>query len=267
MELWMLGGDRRSFWTARALQAEGHAVHTFCVPGRTDEPLPETVRHMILPMPCLREGKIPATEPFAPAAALSRLSSGSFVCGGLLERLGLPADVRAAELYGAEPMTTQNAVATAEGALAEAIVHTDGTLHASRCLVLGFGRVGLALAQRLRGLSARVTVAARRTAARAQAEALGFASDVLGSYGRGLAYDYVFNTVPAPVLSARQLACLPSDCLLLELASAPGGFSREEAQRLGLRTVYAPGLPARCCPRTAGAAYAQAILNVLEEEA
>ena len=58
-------------------------------------------------------------------------------------------------------MTTRNAVATAEGAIAEAVLHSDGTLHGAACLVIGFGRVGLALAQRLRGLSAHVTVAAR----------------------------------------------------------------------------------------------------------
>ena len=70
----------------------------------------------------------------------------------------------------------------------------------------------------------------------------------------------------APVLPVRRMACLPPDCLLMELASAPGGYEQAAAKRLGLRTVTAPGLPARCCPQEAGDAYGQAILNVLEED-
>ena len=146
------------------------------------------------------------------------------------------------------------------------MLHSDGTLHGAACLVIGFGRVGLALAQRLRGLSAHVTVAVRRVEVRAQAEALGFGSDEIGVYAHGTDYSYVFNTVPAPVLPVRRMACLPPDCLLMELASAPGGYEQAAAKRLGLRTVTAPGLPARCCPQEAGDAYGQAILNVLEED-
>ena len=44
------------------------------------------------------------------------------------------------------------------------------------------------------------------------------------------------------------------------------GENDMQAARLGLRTVTAPGLPARCCPQEAGDAYGQAILNVLEED-
>lgn len=266
MELWMLGGDRRSPWTAQTLRAAGHAVHTFCVPSLPDETLPPAIGRLILPMPCLRNGAIPGTRPLKLQEALTRLHAGSRVYGGLLDRLGLPERIKATELYGSEPMTTRNAVATAEGAIAEAVLHSDGTLHGAACLVIGFGRVGLALAQRLCGLSARVTVAARRVEARAQAEALGFESDTIGIYARGMAYSYVFNTVPAPVLPEHRLACLPPDCLLMELASAPGGYEQDVAKRLGLRTVAAPGLPARCCPQEAGDAYGQAILNVLEED-
>lgn len=266
MELWMLGGDRRSPWAAQTLRSAGHAVHTFCVPSLPDETPPPEIERLILPMPCLRNGAIPGTRPLAPQEVLAHLRAGSRVYGGLLDRLGLPEGIRAAELYGSEPMTTRNAVATAEGAIAEAVLHSDGTLHGAACLVIGFGRVGLALAQRLHGLSAHVTVAARRVEVRAQAEALGFRSDEIGVYAHGTDYSYVFNTVPAPVLPVCRMACLPPDCLLMELASAPGGYEQAAAKRLGLRTVTAPGLPARCCPQEAGDAYGQAILNVLEED-
>ena len=84
MELWMLGGDRRSPWTAQTLRAAGHAVHTFCVPSLPDETPPPEIERLILPMPCLRNGAVPGTRPLAPQEVLAHLRAGSRVYGGLL---------------------------------------------------------------------------------------------------------------------------------------------------------------------------------------
>ena len=119
------------------------------------------------------------------------------------------------------------------------------------------------LANKLHGLSARVTVAARRPSDRAMAEAFGLEADETGRYARGLAYHFVFNTVPAPVLTQDQLAALLPGCLLVELASAPGGLAP------GLtppeRPVYltAPGLPGRVAPASAAKLLKEHILRTL----
>ena len=57
-----------------------------------------------------------------------------------------------------EPMTLYNAVSTAEGAILEALLHKDTNIHMSNTLVLGYGRCGKILADRLCGLHACVTV-------------------------------------------------------------------------------------------------------------
>ena len=82
MELWMLGGDRRSPWTAQTLRAAGHAVHTFCVPSLPDETPPPEIERLILPMPCLRNGAIPGTRPLAPQEVLAHLRAGSRYSAG-----------------------------------------------------------------------------------------------------------------------------------------------------------------------------------------
>ena len=167
------------------------------------------------------------------------------------------------DLYGTEPLTTANAVPTAEGAVALALEHSPVTLHGSRCLVIGFGRVGKVLAEKLRALNAEVTVAVRKDGDEALAEAMGLHTDRTGSYRHGLGqYDFLFNTVPAPTLSNAQLDLLAPDALLIELASKPGGFSPEHRANC----LNAPGLPGKFAPKTAGTLYANSILRILESE-
>lgn len=69
--------------------------------------------------------------------------------------------------YYQEPLALRNAVPTAEGCIGLLLHHRTRTLAGSPVLVLGFGRVGQALAVRLAALGARVTLAARSPAQRA----------------------------------------------------------------------------------------------------
>ena len=270
MELWVLGGDARNFWAAARLRTGGLAVLTHGVPGAADTPLPEGFGTVVLPCPavagdCLRgEGALPLPP------LLERMDGATRVYGGLL---GPWADkmrargARVTDLWDTEPLTTATAAVTAEGAVALALGSTPRSLQGARCLVIGFGRIGKLLALKLRGLSARVTVAARSAGDRALAEGMGLEADVTGLYQRGLfAYDLIFNTVPAPVLSPMQLRRIKPDCLLLELASAPGGFDAALCAALGLAVRTAPGLPGVWAPRTAGEQYGSAILQAMEED-
>lgn len=80
-------------------------------------------------------------------------------------------------------------------------------------------------------------------------------------------FDAVINTIPAPVLGADQLRCLPRGALILDLASRPGGTDFAAARELGLRAEHALSLPARCAPETAGALVAHTVEVILQERA
>lgn len=80
-------------------------------------------------------------------------------------------------------------------------------------------------------------------------------------------FDAVINTIPAPVLGAAQLRCLPRGALILDLASRPGGTDFAAARELGLRAEHALSLPARCAPETAGALVAHTVEVILQERA
>ena len=155
---------------------------------------------------------------------------------------------------------------TAEGAIQLAMEELPITLHGARVLVIGYGRLGRVLADRLAGLKARVSVAARRYADLAWAENCGYGVEHTGQLEGWLCgYDLVVNTIPAPVLTRRELEDLKPDCLILDLASKPGGVDLRAAGELGLTVIWALSLPGKVAPVTAGAAIKSTIYNMLQE--
>ena len=128
------------------------------------------------------------------------------------------------------------------------------------------GRVGRALAQRLAALGAKVTVAARRYESLAWAQASGYGAEQTGQLAGWLCgYDLVVNTVPTLVLGEAELADLKPDCLVLDLASKPGGVDLEAAGRLGRTVIWALSLPGKVAPVTAGSAIKNTIYHMLHE--
>lgn len=261
---WIIGGDDRSFYTAQALQEAGHSIHTFGVPNFPDAEPTEPLFRIILPFPSFAGDGIRGKTPIPLSKILPLLQKNSRIYGGLLSTQQEVLSATGAEvidLYDTEPLTTANAVPTVEGALALAICHSPITLHGAACLVIGAGRIGLLLALRLRDLGASVTLSSRKPGQQAMSHALGLRSEKTGQYHHGLShYDFLFNTVPAQVLTENQLTRLPKTCLLMELASC-SGFSMEVCKQLGLQALSAGGLPGKYAPKTAGRLYAQCILE------
>ena len=270
----VLGGDPRQRYLAARLMAGGFCVETCQVPGLPDSSAGLhaalcRAQAVALPMPALTSDHWIRAEPhpIPLISVLESLSPGTVVFGG-------PFDA-AAETFAQYPvilsdytksaaLAAGNAVPTAEGAIQLAMERLSTTLSGSRCLVTGFGRIGKALATRLRGLFAHVTVAARKPEDRAMAAALGFTPETTGVYLRGLAqYDCIFNTVPAPVFLPEHLAAMRPDCLIVDLASAPGGLPADAAHFETPVYLPAPGLPGKVAPAAAAALLYDHILAVL----
>ena len=153
-----------------------------------------------------------------------------------------------------------NAALTAEGALFAAASQMNRALKGSRCLVIGYGRIGKALTKLLGGIGAEVTVAARREESRSEAgENSVSIREMPQTFHR---MDVIFNTVPAPLLGEKELRFVNPRCILIELASAPYGIDRDAAEALGLQFHLESGLPGRYCPLSA----AEALLDYMERE-
>lgn len=175
--------------------------------------------------------------------------------------------IRLVELSADDEMAWRNAVPTAEGALALAMANARITIHSSRSVVVGYGRCGQQICRLLVCMGASVRAIVFDAVERARAWAAGLEARSPRELPEALRdADMVFNTAPAPVLTARVLAGMRRDSLILDVASEPGGTDFEAAARLGIRAIHALGLPGRTAPRTAGAILADVVPRLLARE-
>ena len=268
----ILGGDRRQFYLARQFLSEGYTVLCSRVPEIPDAAalLRDTVSEaelIILPMPALNDvGNIRTSgAPLPMDTVLESAKPGTILAGGKLSAV----QERAAAFglcvidYAKDPsLAVLNAVPTAEGAIQIAMEHTDCTIWSSRVLIIGFGRIGKALAARLHHLGAEVCVSARSPSDLAAIRAEGYRADRTGTYAKGLQqYDCIFNTVPAPVLLQHHLDTLRPDAILIDLASSPGGLAPSCTSTE--RCIPALALPGRVAPKTAARFIHDAIVSAI----
>lgn len=272
----LIGGDRRQLYLADLLAREGHSVVTFGLPGTETErsrPLEQAAQAdvILLPLPLSREGRtLNAEGPAVPLKTLfSKLPKDRPVLAGqvspAIRQMAEESGVRLIDYYAREELAVANAVPSAEGAVYTAMEHSPATICGCSCLVIGYGRIGKLLAQRLYAWGANVTVAARSCEARTWIRASGLrAADTAALSGRLKEFDIIFNTVPAPVLSEAETAELDRRCLWIELASVPG-MDLEAARARGVNAVWARGLPGRLFPQSAAAAIRETVAHILIE--
>lgn len=278
--IWVVGGDPRQAALAALLADDGHSVHTYALErgeGMKCEPSMDGADRadcVVLPLPAAgADGALNAplaAERHGMEEVLDKLRPGQLVCAGMAgEGLGEMAGARKLLLrdyFAREELAVLNAIPTAEGAIQIAMEELPITLHDARVLVAGFGRLGRALAPRLRALGARVWVSARRYEQRAAAESMGLGSEGVDRLPDWLcSYDLVFNTVPAPVLGVEELAALKEGALVIDLASRPGGVDMEAAAALGVRVIWALSLPGKVAPVTSGRYIKDTVYHIMEE--
>lgn len=292
----VIGGDGRMTYLAERLAEEGYPVHLLgcggeCLPASASErdlrictTLPKAAEGatvLVLPLPATRDGETVAC-PRDPACTVTLRAVTDLLdrdphlrlFGGKLPPSLLSHSPRVTDYYENEILLRRNADITAEAALMTAMELTEYALQGTAAAVLGYGRIGARLADLLRALGASVTVCARRE--EVLFEALARGHRVLrireGETGGGLLslcrdQKLLFNTIPAHVLPLDFLLALPTDTLLLDLASAPFGVSdgdvRVASAERGLRYLRAPSLPGSYAPRDAGRAIAECILDAL----
>lgn len=158
-------------------------------------------------------------------------------------------DVEIVDVMKKEEIAILNAISTAEGAIEVAMANTDKIIHGSKVLILGFGRISKVLAKKLEGLSAKVTCAARRSEDLAWIRAYGYQQININELGKELSeYDIIMNTVPQLILDKEKIKFVRDDCLIIDLASKPGGVDQEAVKERKLKLVWALALPGKVAP-------------------
>lgn len=280
LNFWIVGGDQRQAALARALAEDGHGVHTYALEREMEPALSEPglsgieeAHCVILPLPALDGERVntPLSDCQLPLTELlGALHPGQHLCGGMLPpSLLAQAESRgltAVDYFAREELAVANAVPSSEGAIQIAMEELPITLHGARVLVIGAGRLGKALCWQLRGLGSRVTLCARKYADLAWAQVWdcdAARSDQLGSWLCG--YDLVINTAPALLLDREALSELKPGCLVIDLASKPGGVDFDAARELGVKVIWALSLPGKVAPITAALTIKNTLYNILSE--
>lgn len=228
---------------------------------------------VVLPLPCTNDGirvNCPSGSDISLADVFGLLTPAQIAAGGRVGQnvhsLAAAAGVKLHDYYEREELVVSNSVPAAEGAVAIAMAELPITLHGSRALIYGYGRMGKVLAKTLVALGADVTVAARKPEDFAWMEVNGCHPHNINEPPICIRPDVVFNTVPAPVLGREALSVLERGTLIIELASKPGGIDMKAAEELGHRVIWALSLPGRVAPVTAGHIIAGCLISIMREE-
>lgn len=284
MKYAVVGGDARSARLCELLTRGGDRVYCYAlekaeIPGETGKAgcLQGCVYGadcVVLPVPTESGGVLntPLSDnTLTMREVLGALWPGQTVIGGRFGEeccvLAQKAGLHIEDVLLRPELAFANAAITAECALAKLIEASDRSLYKSRVLICGMGRIARQLAMRLRVMGADVTIAARSRRDRAEAGAyLLHALDYAALEGELGSFQYVVNTVPARVLTDAMLCMLSEDAVIMELASPPGGFDRTLAENIGLKTVYAPGLPGKMAAYSAAEELCRAVHDIMRKQ-
>lgn len=270
MKAYLIGGDSREKYLAYQLERNGiEIIH----PEQVDRLKDKKVDFIVLPTPVTMDRfTVKATEGQRKVTlkeVLEIAEKGQLVFGGMF-----PAEFRTelvekgaivADFMQMEDIAIQNAVATAEGAIAEAVYMSNEVLHGQEVLVLGYGRCAEVLADKLKGIAAKVTVMARREEARARAWTFGNDSSTFDDLSQLEKYHFIFNTVPSMCITREWIDRLNRYCCIIDIASKPGGTDFDYCSKKGIRAKLCGSLPGRYAPKTSGELLAQKIGTILKE--
>jgi dipicolinate synthase subunit A len=279
----VIGGDKRNVYLIKLLERDGHHVRSYGFDGYDLENIADSPNlydavyesdYIIGPTPCSNNNThLNAYYGSAPIAIddVFRLVKPwqTFFAGhikegahGLAKRYG----VVCVDILNWEELALLNAIPTAEGAIKIAIENTDFTLHGSRIMVVGYGRIGKVLCKILSGMGARIFPVVRLRCEAAAARGYGYSPILYDDMNPELkSMDIIINTVPKILFDKSNIKFIGKECLFIDISSAPHGINSNLAKRAGLNALFAGSLPGAVAPRTAAIYIKEAIYGFLEK--
>lgn len=245
----IIGGDKRFSMLATKLKQDGNNVKTFA--NRVEEIqeidtiediYKENYEIVVSSLPLTKDNinvYTPLSKKIITLEELKNISKDKMLITG-------------DDIMKDEATTILNTIPTAEGAIKKAMEETTYTLMNSKAMVLGFGRVGKILCNRLKQIGMEVYCEARKDIDLAWIKAYGYQAIPLEKMKENICkMDVVFNTVPFRILDKSTLILMSKETLIIDLASMPGGVDYKVAEKLGIKAILASGLPGKIAPDNA----------------
>ena len=291
IKIGILGGDMRQAVLARRLSSMGFEVAVWGLSKNCDiggcvrcAEMSDAIRRadaVVLPLPVSRDGvtlncPLYKGDPPRLSEILRYAEPDTVLLGGKIDRAytakATKAQLSVIDYFECEELQIKNAVPTAEGAIAIALDELPITVFGSNAAVVGYGRVGKAVAKLLGAMGARVRIAARSGEQLAYAETNGFTplplkktAEEKNPLATLADCDVIFNTVPYTVFTKDVLSALSPSTLIIDLAGDDGGVDRGAAEAIGIKTIWALSLPGKVAPFTAAGIICDCVLELLRE--
>ncbi|SFR83231.1 dipicolinate synthase subunit DpsA [Anaeromicropila populeti] len=279
----IIGGDLRQFYMAKILLEQGYDVSVYSLempeelPGIKKSPSLKAAMNfgniIVGPVPFSR-GSINITsnisnDDMSLKHFISCIRKDHVIVGGVISPIVSKHckanQIQCIDLLEVNEVSVKNAIATAEGAIVEAITKSAVNLHKSSVLVLGYGKCGSVLAEKLRGLNADVTVCARRQESLVLADAVGYHTLWLPDLEENISsFSFIFNTIPAKIIDNNMLNSIAKDAIIIDISSKPGCMDFVEASQLGINASLCLGLPGKYSPKTSAEILLDTLLAYLK---
>lgn len=191
----------------------------------------------------------------------------TFIAGRIEDNLlNKMKDINVIDLLKREELTVLNTISTAEGAIQIAMEESTKTIHGSKILVMGFGRVSKILSNMLKGIGAEVYCETTKTVNCSWIKAYGYNPILLDELDSSLGkFDIIINTIPHIILDKEKLSLLNKDCIIIDIASNPGGVDKNAARQLGIKLIWALSLPGKVAPITSAEFIKETLKNILKD--
>lgn len=262
----IIGGDKRISLLAKKLKKDGNNVKTYANKVKDiDEIESKSELHnnqfeiIISGIPISRDNinvYTPLSDKTITLDEIKEISKNKLLIAGNIGELN------GKDILQDEVLTILNTIPTAEGAIQIAMEETTYTLCSQKVMVLGFGRVGKILCNKLKNTGAEVYCVARKETDLAWIKAYGYNPIKLDNIKENMCkMDIVFNTIPVQILNKNVLILMNNETLIVDLASFPGGVDYDAAKKLGIKAILALGLPGKVAPDTASEYIKQYIYN------
>ena len=266
----IVGGDLRIIRLAEMLIKENYKIYTYglekynfnsdILKCKEIEEINNNCKYIISGIPFSKDEKY-IYAPFSNKSintneVLQELTYKTLITGAVnenIKQVAKTSKVNIIDLMNIKELAILNVIPTAEGAIQVAMEQTEFTIHNSKCLILGFGRIGKVLAKKLKALGAEVYCVARKESDLAWIKTFGYNGIHIDNLEENLEnrYDIIFNTIPTLVLDSKKLELIKNkETLIIELASSPGGIDLRKTEECDIKVIKAMGLPGKVAPIT-----------------
>ncbi len=150
---------------------------------------------------------------------------------------------------------SDNSYITCEGIIADIINNTDISIRNSNILVIGYGNIGKKLVNILNYLGAKTSVGIiekKDLDKLSQLHINGYYTNEMTFLKETQKADIIINTVPKHIINETNLNKLKDDIYILDIASSPYGFNKDDINKYNINYKIYPKIPSKVAPKTSG---------------